>query len=136
MPIIPTFVRNAEEMRFNPIFFFFNYIGFTRLFWKVAEMCASNNSLKPLGWVLKQIGLNTWFALSWWAIPIPVKTTAYVGEPIYFKADDDLHYITETCRKALQDLISKRQPHKHNYLVGLKERFGFCNAEKQDRKNE
>jgi len=86
---------------------------------------SKNKAVKRLGWVMKQAALFTWFFFSWIAIPIPVKTTAIVGEPLYFKKDDDLKVIAETCRKALQDLINKHQPHKHTYMTGLRERFGF-----------
>lgn len=116
--IIPVFIKNAEEMRFSPTFYVCNRLGLTRVYTRLVD-----KRIPCLSWVLKQAGLATWFCLSWLGIPIPVKVTVYIGEPINKRGTDSTEDIAERSRAALQAMIHEHQPHGHQYLPGLRERF-------------
>eukprot|EP00475_Leptophrys_vorax_P001423 TRINITY_DN1076_c0_g1_i1.p1 TRINITY_DN1076_c0_g1~~TRINITY_DN1076_c0_g1_i1.p1 ORF type:complete len:204 (-),score=46.97 TRINITY_DN1076_c0_g1_i1:166-717(-) len=129
VPILPWFIRNVEEMRFNPFFFVFNYLGLSKLY---TEKLMTLPGLP--GWIFKQIGMFVWFNLAWVGIPVPVKITYYIGKPIfpdYDKESDD--EIAEKAREAMQNLINEHQPHKHSYLPGLIERWEYLVKEQLPR---
>jgi len=116
--IIPVFVKNAEEMRFSPIFYVCNRLGLTRAYTRLVD-----KRIPGISWVLKQAGLGTWFCLSWLGIPVPVKVTMHIGKPISKRENDSVDDIAERSRAALQAMIHEHQPHGHQYLPGLRERF-------------
>jgi len=121
--IIPVFAQNGEEMRFSPIFYVCNRLGFTRSYQRLVE-----KQIPGLSWVLKQTGMATWFCLSWIGIPIPVKVTLHVGKPISKSESDSVDDIAERSREALQAMIKEHQPHGHQYLPGLRERFAHAKS--------
>eukprot|EP00930_Biecheleria_cincta_P097888 TRINITY_DN89574_c0_g1_i1.p1 TRINITY_DN89574_c0_g1~~TRINITY_DN89574_c0_g1_i1.p1 ORF type:complete len:369 (+),score=48.38 TRINITY_DN89574_c0_g1_i1:858-1964(+) len=116
--IIPVFIKNAEEMRFSPIFYVCNRMGLTRIYTSLVD-----KRIPVFSWILKQMGLGMWFCLSWLGIPIPVKVTMYIGKPISKRENDFVDDIAERARAALQAMIHEHQPHGHQYLPGLRERF-------------
>lgn len=130
VPIVPIFIKNVEEMRFNLIFFILNLIGFTR-FWNSLMI----NSSKRVSWLLKQISMFTWYIFSWIAFPVPVKICYVIGNPIipdYEKESVD--DIADRTKTEFQELINKNQPYGHQYLPGLKQRWkAFYQKEKARR---
>lgn len=126
--IYPLFTRNAEEMRYNPIFHLWNSIGGGKLYDRLIKIPGFGS------FFIKQCGLVTWFIISWISIPIPVKVTSYVGDAIEFDPERDTAcQIADKTRIAFQSMIEKHQPHQHAYWPGIQERFGwgkFSNEEK------
>jgi hypothetical protein len=121
VPIIPWCIRNVEEMRFNILFFLFNYFGLSKFY---TERLMTLPGVA--GWFFKQLGMYVWFTLAWTGIPVPVKLTMYIGKPIvpdWDNENDD--QIAEKARVTLQNMINEVQPHKHSYLPGLIERFDY-----------
>lgn len=114
--VVPVFLQNAEEMRFNVFFFLANKVGFTRRYQELVDL-----NIPCVSWCLKQLGMVVWFSLVCTAIPVPVKTTAFFGEPI--RTEDSVDDIAGRCRKALDELIAQHQPHGHAYMPGLRQRF-------------
>ncbi len=84
VPIIPTFMANQEEMRWNPILYFWNYLGLGRLFFSIVNL-----NLPILTPLLYTIALFVWFSMTWIQIPIPAKLTLYVGDPIPYDLSKD-----------------------------------------------
>jgi len=113
--IYPCFTQNMEEMRFNPVFWFANKLNISKPFNSLVQ-------LPVVGNVVKNIGLAVWFHLSFLAVPVPVKVTTFIGDPIETK-DMTVDEIAVATRVALQKLIGEKQPHGHAYLPGLKDRI-------------
>eukprot|EP00928_Gymnodinium_smaydae_P020589 TRINITY_DN17957_c0_g1_i1.p1 TRINITY_DN17957_c0_g1~~TRINITY_DN17957_c0_g1_i1.p1 ORF type:complete len:331 (-),score=61.35 TRINITY_DN17957_c0_g1_i1:243-1145(-) len=121
VPIYPIFTQNAEEMRFNPVFWLGNKL-------RIGQLRLALERLPVLGKAIKNVNLGLWFMLSYaTAIPVPVKITTFIGDPIETdgKSVDE---IAVAARIALQAMIDEKQPHGHAYLPGLKSRF--ANAKK------
>jgi len=113
--IYPVFTENVEEMRFNPIFWLANK-------YKVGKVFDSIVSIPMIGWVVKQLGMLIWFVLAPLSIPMPVKLTTIIGDPIEtegYSVDE----IAVSTHSALQNLIDSRQPHGHAYRPGLESRL-------------
>lgn len=131
VPIVPIFTKNIEEMRFNLIFWILNILGFTRMYARFLAYLTEQSKLKPKSmfwkrsaWIVKQLGLVSWFMLSWvLSFWVPVQTTMYVGEPIIVKKDDDVIEIARKAREGLQAMIDEHQPHGHSYWPGVVERY-------------
>lgn len=113
--IYPVFTQNAEEMRFNPFFWIGNLLH-------VGQACDALVTVPVVRVIVKQLALLGWFLLSWLAVPVPVKLTTFIGEPIETQ-DLSADEIAAATHKALQKLIDEKQPHGHSYRHGLKERF-------------
>lgn len=113
--IYPCFTRNCEEMRFNPFFWLANRLN-------VGKAYDSLVTVPVLGEIIKQIAMPLWFTMSWWAVPVPVKVTTFIGDPIDTQ-DLSPDEIAITTHKALQKLIDEKQPHGHSYRHGLTARF-------------
>lgn len=117
VPIVPTFARNVEEMKFNPIIYVLNLIGFTRVYSRASALPYG------IGWFYSQVCLILYFMTTYLAVPVPVKVTNYIGKPIYPKPGQTADELAEEAKLALQALIDKHQPHGHSYLPGLMERL-------------
>lgn len=117
-PIVPLFVQNVEEMRFNPIFWVANKLRVGKLFdWVVASQ------VPFVSWLVKQIGLCVWFNLSLLGIPVPARVTLHVGTPLYPRKGDTPELLAARAHDALQSLINKHQPGGVNYWRAVKSRF-------------
>lgn len=68
VPILPVFVENGEEMRFNPIFWFCHLLWLGHIYFAIV-----NARIPYLSQPLKSAGEAFWFCLSGLAIPVPVK---------------------------------------------------------------
>jgi len=84
VPIIPTFLANQEEMRWNPILYFWNLLGLGRLFFLIVNL-----NLPILTPLLNTLALFVWFSMTWIQIPIPAKLTLYIGNPIPYDLSKD-----------------------------------------------
>jgi hypothetical protein len=82
--IIPTFMANQEEMRWNPILYLWNLLGLGRLFSFIVKLGIP--LLTPL---LNFIGPSVWFSMTWFQIPIPAKLTLYIGDPVPYDMSKD-----------------------------------------------
>jgi hypothetical protein len=116
--IYPLFTQNVEEMRFNPFFWAGNLLH-------VGQAYDALVTVPSVGVIVKQFALVIWFLLSWLAVPVPVKLTTFIGEPIETQdlSADEIAVATHT---ALQKLIDEKQPHGHSYRHGLQDRFSQC----------
>jgi hypothetical protein len=84
VPIVPTFMANQEEMRWNPILYFWNFLGLGRLFFYVVKL-----NIPILTPFLNFIGSAVWFSMTWIQFPIPAKLTLYVGDPVQYDMSKD-----------------------------------------------
>jgi hypothetical protein len=84
VPIVPTFMANQEEMRWNPILYFWNLLGFGRLFFSIVKL-----NIPILSQLLNFIAQFVWFSMTWIQIPIPAKLTLYIGNPVEYDRSKD-----------------------------------------------
>ena len=84
VPIVPTFLANQEEMRWNPILFFWNLLHLGRLFSFLVQL-----NIPLISATLYFIGTFIWFSVTWIQIPIPAKITLYIGDPITYDLSHD-----------------------------------------------
>lgn len=119
VPIVPLFLANVDEMRWNPILFFWNLLGLGRLFTRLYDL-----NIPMLNSFLLLVSSTTWFLVTFIQIPIPAKLTLYIGDPIkYDMKKDSIDDVVERSRQALQSLIDRHQPHGKSYLNAVKQRF-------------
>jgi len=116
--IIPMFMKNVEEMRFNFFFFLGNRFGLTHRFQNLVDA-----RIPGVSFVLKQLGFLIWWTLAYTGIPVPVKLTMFVGKPIRVGKEDSVDDVAEQSRLALQAMMAEKQPYGHEYMPGLRERF-------------
>ncbi|CAF1000975.1 unnamed protein product [Adineta steineri] len=118
-PIVPTFLANQEEMRWNPILFFWNLFGLGRLYSSILAL-----NIPIFTPILNTIGEIVWFTMTWIQIPIPAKLTLYIGDPIsYDTSKDSIEDIVERSRNNLQALINRHQPQGKCYSNAIKQRI-------------
>jgi len=116
VPVYPFFMQNAEEMRFNPVFWLGNRM-------RIGQACKKLQRLPVIGSAVKALAMLVWFTFSWTtAIPVPVKTTTIIGDPVYTEGKT-VDEIAEETKTALQRLIDENQRHGHSYMPGLRSRL-------------
>lgn len=125
--IIPVFIRNVEEMRFNPFFFCWNRAGLSRRYQELIDWLEPRSRF--LNSVVRQVGFWAWLTLSFWAVPVPVKLTIIFGEPVSVRKQDSADNVAERSSAALEAMITDHQPHGHEYATGLRERFARSKRE-------
>jgi hypothetical protein len=84
VPIVPIFLANVEEMRWNPILAFWNLLGLGRLFSYILEL--NIPIIRP--WLVL-LASTAWFLVTFLQIPIPAKLTLYVGDPVQYDMRND-----------------------------------------------
>jgi hypothetical protein len=84
VPIVPLFLANVDEMRWNPILFLWNFFGLGRLFSSILKL-----NIPFLGPVLLLLSSTLWFLVTFIQIPIPAKLTLYIGEPVQYDMSKD-----------------------------------------------
>ncbi len=77
-------MANQEEMRWNPILYFWNLLGLGHLFFSIVKL-----NIPILTSLLNSIASIIWFSMTWIQIPIPVKLTLYIGDPISYDLSKD-----------------------------------------------
>ncbi|CAF1226370.1 unnamed protein product [Didymodactylos carnosus] len=117
-PIIPCFLQNQEEMRFNPLFALANLLRIGHFYSYI--MLFDIPYIKPL---LYRLGMGIWFSCTWFQLPIPVKLTLHIGDPVEYGENDTIDDVVQRSRNALQALINKHQPHGKSYLRAIKQRI-------------
>ena len=91
VPIIPAFLANHEEMRWNPAQYLWNLFRLGRLFSYIVQL-----NIPVLTPLLVGIGMGAWFSTTWIQIPIPAKLTLYIGDPVsYDMSKDSIDDVTE-----------------------------------------
>lgn len=120
--LLPFFIRNVEESRFNPIHHLWHLIrGYVVFEWL---MSLKIPIFTP---ILNTLAHTIWFLVTFIQIPIPVRTTIIFGEHVpYDKTVDTTDVVVARCHDALQQLIIKHQPHAlegRNYTRALGERW-------------
>ncbi|UJR33672.1 hypothetical protein I4U23_021104 [Adineta vaga] len=119
VPIVPLFLANVDEMRWNPILSLWNFLGLGRLFSYILEL-----DLPVIRPILLVTASTVWFLVTFIQIPIPAKLTLFIGDPVqYDTSKDSIDDIVERARNDLQALINKRQPYGKSYSNAVKERF-------------
>lgn len=84
VPIVPIFLANVEEMRWNPFLFFWNLFGLGRLFSFVLKL-----ELPIIGPILVLFASTVWFIVTFFQIPLPAKVTLYIGDPVQYDTSKD-----------------------------------------------
>lgn len=79
VPIVPIFLENVEEMRWNPFLYLWNLLGLSRYFQFIFTI--KNSAMRH---VLVLIASTVWFIITFFQCPIPVKLTLHVGKPIFY----------------------------------------------------
>jgi len=77
-------MANQEEMRWNPILYFWNLLGLGHLFFSIVKL-----NIPILTSLLNSIASIIWFSMTWIQIPIPVKLILYIGDPIPYDLSKD-----------------------------------------------
>lgn len=119
--IYPFFVKNGEEMRFNPFFWFCNLLRLSKVRDAVVKV------VPVVGLIFQWM----WIPTCELAIPVPVKVTCIFGDPIETDGRP-VEEIAAATKEALQKLIDDNQPQGHAYLPGLEARFSKTAAVKTD----
>mmetsp|Transcript_59530 Transcript_59530/g.129420 ORF Transcript_59530/g.129420 Transcript_59530/m.129420 type:complete len:214 (+) Transcript_59530:414-1055(+) len=117
-PIVPSFMRNGEEMKFNPVFWLANMMRLHKLF-------ALGVKLPLVGRIIYTGGIYIAFCLAWLtAIPVPVQVTTVIGDPIIAKPGETLDELVARSKESLQSLIRQHHPTGHkSYSRALRERW-------------
>lgn len=119
VPIVPTFLANQEEMRWNPFLYFWNFFGLGRLFSFLVQL-----NIPIFSHLLNLIGMFIWFSVTWFQIPLPAKITLYIGDPIqYDMSVDTIDDVVERSRRSLQNLIDQHQPRGKSYSNAIYQRI-------------
>ncbi|CAF0787427.1 unnamed protein product [Adineta steineri] len=119
VPMVPLFLANVDEMRWNPILWLWNLLGLGRLFSYIRELDIP--VLKPFILLLSS---TVWFLVTFIQIPIPAKLTLYIGDPVqYDMSKDSIDDIVERARNDLQSLINRHQPYGKSYSNAVKQRI-------------
>eukprot|EP00300_Choanocystis_sp_HF-7_P034408 c47132_g1_i1.p1 GENE.c47132_g1_i1~~c47132_g1_i1.p1 ORF type:complete len:353 (+),score=55.15 c47132_g1_i1:1-1059(+) len=119
VPIVPVFIENGEEMKFNVVLWLWNLLRLHRIGWAATR-------LPVLGPVFFKIGIVSWFLISWFALPIcvPVPVTVHIGRPLIFDYEraspSEIREVTTT---ALKSMLATHQPGRKSYLRALRSRF-------------
>lgn len=119
--IVPFFVRNSEESRFNPVIDVWHLIKGYKLY--DAIVAANIPILTPLVHYLAPV---VWFFITYIQIPIPVRCTLIFGEAVPYDRDEDTQMLVDRCHTRLQSLIDEHQPNSkqgRNYSRALRERW-------------
>ncbi|CAF0905108.1 unnamed protein product [Rotaria sordida] len=119
VPIVPLFVSNVEEMRWNPILCIWNLLGLGRLFSYILKL-----DIPYVSPIILLVATMAWFTATFIQIPIPAKITLHVGDPVqYDMSKDSVDDVVERARTSLQSLINRHQPYGKSYSNAVKERF-------------
>uniref|UniRef100_A0A7S4LZV6 Phospholipid/glycerol acyltransferase domain-containing protein n=1 Tax=Guillardia theta TaxID=55529 RepID=A0A7S4LZV6_GUITH len=81
--IIPCFNQNSEEMRWNPFYEIWSFLGLDYAYGRAIRRLP-----KGLRNFLWSSALVVWVTLGIFAIPIPVKVTGHVAEPVVVEEGD------------------------------------------------
>jgi len=84
VPIVPLFLANVEEMRWNPILSLWNLLGLGRLYSYILEL--NIPFIEP---IIVLLASTVWFTVTFFQIPIPAKLTLYVGNPVKYDMSKD-----------------------------------------------
>ena len=84
VPIVPLFLANVEEMRWNPFLFLWNLLGLGRLFSYLLKL-----NIPYIGSILVLIASTVWFLVTFIQIPLPAKLTLYIGDPVKYDMSKD-----------------------------------------------
>jgi len=118
-PIVPLFMANVEEMRWNPILCLWNFLGLGRLFSHLLQL-----NIPYISPFLLLFASTVWFIVTFFQIPIPSKVTLYIVNPVqYDTTTDSIEDIVERARNDLQSLINRHQPYGKSYSKAVKQRF-------------
>jgi hypothetical protein len=117
--LVPIFTKNVEEMRWNPFFYCWNLLGLSKYYNRIIDA-----NIPYLSRFIYQFAIYTWFFSTCLCIPIPVKVTTYIGDPVSYDMDEHAEVVRERAQKALQNLINQHQQNTgKNYYRALSERF-------------
>lgn len=132
--IVPALVRNAEEMRFNPVFYLWSLTGLGRHF----EVFVNQGEKSAVKRVVKMAGIAAWYIFSWCNIIVPVKLDFVIAPAVNIDYDrDSVDEIALKCKEAVQKLLSDNQPGGVDYYRGVRENIEYwqqCFALQRDKK--
>ncbi|KNC51798.1 uncharacterized protein AMSG_12109 [Thecamonas trahens ATCC 50062] len=124
--IVPVVTSNSEEMKFVPLFWLWSKLGGGVLYHKLLAIPALKHPVRT-------VGVIAWFISAWISIPLPVKATIHVGEPIVHDPDRSVDDTVAVTKDQLRALIATHQPGGLSYLAALKARWFGGSKPKADR---
>jgi hypothetical protein len=115
--IVPVFLKNCEEVRFNAILWLANRLKLYRIYDYLMEI----KILAP--WVL-MFATALLFYVNFFGVLLPVKLTLYIGDPVEcdFASESD-QVINQRCQNALKNMMLTHQNQKFNYGPAIRERI-------------
>lgn len=84
VPIVPLFLENVDEMRWNPFLYLWNLLGLGRLFSDILKL-----EIPFIGPILVLIASTVWFLATFIQIPLPAKLTLHIGDPVPYNMSKD-----------------------------------------------
>ena len=123
--IIPIHVKNCEEMKFN-IFTTLFYFLQLNVLWNSFYEFVEQNLPKFISDALMLFSMLVWFYSGYFGIPIPVKATLVIGDPIPVNPGDDVDAIHIQCKENLNNLVKQCQGESYpttDHWGKLKERW-------------
>lgn len=92
VPIVPIFLENVDEMRWNPTLWLWNRLGLGRLFSYILDL-----NIPYLHHFLISIASSIWFTVTFFQVPIPAKITLHIGNPVqYDKTKDSIDDVSSS----------------------------------------
>ncbi|CAF1064600.1 unnamed protein product [Rotaria magnacalcarata] len=119
VPIVPLFLSNVDEMRWNPTLWLWNRLGLGRLFTYIIDL-----NIPFISHFIILLASTAWFLVTFIQIPIPAKITLHIGDPVQFDAlHDSIDSVVKQAKHDLQALIDRHQPYGKSYTNAVRERF-------------
>eukprot|EP00457_Paulinella_chromatophora_P010865 gb/GEZN01010984.1/.p1 GENE.gb/GEZN01010984.1/~~gb/GEZN01010984.1/.p1 ORF type:complete len:309 (-),score=24.14 gb/GEZN01010984.1/:84-1010(-) len=130
VPVVPVVTSNGEEMRWMPLIWIWNRLGLSRAY---ERLVSRQDPSSWVHWCLTQLRFLVWWHTCWLSIPIPVKVTVHLGDPIFFKPDESVDEFVDRCHEAMSKLIKQMNSNAPGtgYMRALGERFCYGEANNQ-----
>ncbi|EKX45613.1 hypothetical protein GUITHDRAFT_138833 [Guillardia theta CCMP2712] len=110
--IFPCFCENGEEMKFNLFFELWTFLRLDILVGIIIRLTPD-----PMRWLLMQLAIIITFNVSCLSLPLPVKVTQHIGDPVIVQEDDTEETLAERVEKSLQSLIQEKQGRTHRSFI-------------------
>merc|ERR1711982_285530 len=110
----PMFMKNAEEMGFSLPSYVCNKLGITAIWSWIHDEIRSRSAFA--GRLFWYVGLSAAICSSFIAVPVPAKTTLFVGKPVPVKKGEHPDEVANRAKAAMEELIAIPQPMKNRYF--------------------
>eukprot|EP00293_Proteomonas_sulcata_P001869 CAMPEP_0184328582 /NCGR_PEP_ID=MMETSP1049-20130417/143698_1 /TAXON_ID=77928 /ORGANISM="Proteomonas sulcata, Strain CCMP704" /LENGTH=221 /DNA_ID=CAMNT_0026650901 /DNA_START=176 /DNA_END=841 /DNA_ORIENTATION=- len=117
--IYPSFTENGEEMRWNPLVDLWTALRLDQVYSALMKSVPKG----ILEWMLWQIAIHVAAIVVFAAIPVPVKATLHIGDPVVVKEGDSAQSLTTRIQQQLQHLIDSTMNRRHrSFTEGIRAR--------------